>query len=172
MTGTEHGADQKAQRFEGWVRQHGPSILRTCFVYLADKSLAEDATQDTFLKAWKHMERQERQSIENEKAWLMRIAINVCHDYHRSRWFRYADTERALEELPSRYLLTDPEDRTLLLDIMRLPEKQKQVILLYYYQGMTLEEVGSVLGISAATAHYRLKKAEAALKTVLTGGSY
>lgn len=46
---------QKKQRFEHWVQQHSQSILRTCFVYLADKSQAEDAMQDTFLKAWKAM---------------------------------------------------------------------------------------------------------------------
>ncbi len=159
----------KKQRFEQWVRQYSQSVLRTCFIYLADKSMAEDAMQDTFLKAWKAMEQFERRNDAGEKTWLMRIAINVCRDYHRSRWFRHVDMGKTLEELPGRYLATAPEDKTLMMDIMRLPAKQKQVILLYYYHEMTLREVADTLGIAPSTVHHRLKKAEALLKTVLEG---
>ncbi len=56
-----------------------------------------------------------------------------------------------------------------MMDIMRLPAKQKQVILLYYYHEMTLREVADTLGIAPSTVHHRLKKAEALLKTVLEG---
>ncbi len=159
----------KKQRFEQWVRQYSQSVLRTCFIYLADKSMAEDAMQDTFLKAWKAMDQFERRNDAGEKTWLMHIAINVCRDYHRSRWFRHVDMGKALEELPGRYLATAPEDKTLMMDIMRLPAKQKQVILLYYYHEMTLREVADTLGIAPSTVHHRLKKAEALLKIVLEG---
>ena len=159
----------KKQRFEQWVRQYSQSVLRTCFIYLADKSMAEDAMQDTFLKAWKAMDQFERRNDAGEKTWLMHIAINVWRDYHRSRWFRHVDMGKALEELPGRYLATAPEDKTLMMDIMRLPAKQKQVILLYYYHEMTLREVADTLGIAPSTVHHRLKKAEALLKTVLEG---
>ena len=56
------------------------------------------------------------------------------------------------------------------MDVMRLPETLKQVILLYYFQEFTLREVAEVLGISVSTAHYRLRKAEKLLKLQLTGG--
>ncbi len=60
----------KKQRFEQWVRQYSQSVLRTCFIYLADKSMAEDAMQDTFLKAWKAMEQFERRNDAGEKPGL------------------------------------------------------------------------------------------------------
>ena len=41
---------------EQWVEAYGNSILRTCFLYLADRALAEDAMQDTFVKVWRNME--------------------------------------------------------------------------------------------------------------------
>ena len=63
-----------------------------------------------------------------------------------------------------------PEDRTLLLDIMQLPDKYKQPILLYYYQDMTIEETAEVLGASKSTIHNRLKKAEGMLRLSLKGG--
>ena len=158
------------QRLESWVRTYGDAVLRICFVYLADASQAEDAMQDTFLRAWHAMSRFEGRNGCSEKTWLMRIAMNVCRDYRRSRWFRHMDLSRALDELPAHLTAIFPEDRLLMLDILRLPTKYKQVILLYYYQDMTLEEIAQTLQTSRSTVHHRLKKAEALLKTTLTGG--
>lgn len=70
------------QRLEQWISQYADAILHVCFIYLRDASQAEDAMQDTFIKAWKHMAQWNGQS---EKAWLMRIAVNTCRDYHRSK---------------------------------------------------------------------------------------
>ena len=53
---------------------------------------------------------------------------------------------------------------------MELPDRYKQVILLYYFQGLTTQETAGALGLSQATVSRRLKKAEALLKTSLTGG--
>lgn len=158
------------KRFQTWVQTYGDAVLRTCFVYLSNASDAEDAMQDTFLKAWRAMERFERQGGGNAKAWLMRIAINVCRDYHRSRWFRRVDLTKALEELPPRYLRVEPEDITLTMDVMRLPEALKQVVLLYYYQEMAFREVAQVLGVTPSTVHHRLRKAEKMLRVSWTGG--
>lgn len=170
MNNTVAAETVRENRFIKWVQDYGDDILRTCFVYLSNASDAEDAMQDTFLKAWKAMDQFEQRHGANEKTWLMRIAMNVCHDYHRSKWFRKVDLKRTLEELPPRYLSVEPEDTTLTLDVMRLPERLKQIILLYYFQELTLREAAEVLGISGSTAHYRLRKAEKLLKLQLTGG--
>lgn len=124
--------------------------------------------QDTFLKAWKHMEQFDKQESISEKAWLMRIAINTCHDYHRSRWFRHIDMRRALEDIPPA-VNTQADDHALLMDVYELPEKYKQVILLYYYQEMTLDETAQVLDMSRSAVHKRLTKARELLKGRLTG---
>ena len=146
------------------------AVLRICFVYLADAKQAEDAMQDTFLRAWHAMEQFEGRNQSSEKTWLMKIAINVCRDYRRSRWFQHIDLSKALDELPSHMLAVLPQDRLLMLDILRMPSKYKQVLLLYYYQDLTLEETAQALGLSRSTVHYRLKKAEALLRNTLTGG--
>ena len=90
----------KDRRFMLWVKAYSDAILRTCFVYLSNVQDAEDAMQDTFLKAWKAMDQYEERNGASEKAWLLKIAVNVCHDYHRSKWFRKIDLQKALEELP------------------------------------------------------------------------
>ena len=163
------GVNQE-QLLEQWIRQYGNAILRTCFVYLSDAAQAEDAMQDTFLKAWNSMAKFDDRGDGAAKKWLMRIAVNTCRDYRRSRWFRYVDRTKTLDNLPVSMEAMSSQDRSLLIDIMRLPEKYKRVILLYYYQEMTLQETAEVLQISRSTVHTRLQKAEKLLKRILTGG--
>ena len=160
----------REQRLQEWIDLYANDIIRICFVYLADRDQAEDAMQDTFLKAWKSMPSYERKSIENDKAWLMRIAVNVCRDYRRSAWFRHVDRRVSLDSLPRALEAADGRDRDLTMDICRLPVKYRQVVLLYYFEGMNTREVSQALGLAPATAHRRLKKAEEMLKDAWGGG--
>ena len=146
----------REQRLNQWIEDYSDSILRTCFLYLSDQTQAEDATQDTWIKAWKHMDDFERKGIANDKAWLLRIAINTCKDYRRTAWFRHVDRSEALDELPPQ--------------LIDLPDRYKQVILLHFFQGLTMQETANALSTSQSTVHRRLKKAEELLKGSLTGG--
>ena len=160
----------REQRLNEWIQSYADDIIKICFVYLADRSQAEDAMQDTFLKAWKSMPNFERKGIENEKAWLMRIAVNVCRDYHRSAWFRHVDKRVSLDSLPEIPGNPETERRDLVMDICRLPIKYRQIVLLHFYEGMNVREAAQALGISASAAHRRLQKAEEMLKEAWTGG--
>ena len=170
MERTEVPSIIREQKLSRWIEEYSDSILYTCFLYLSDQSQAEDATQDTWIKAWKHMSDFERQGIANEKAWLLRIAINTCKDYRRSAWFRHIDRKQALDELPPHLVSVEPKDHTLTLMVMELPDRYKQVILLYYFQGLTMLETAEALGTSQSTINRRLKKAEELLRVSLTGG--
>ena len=55
-------------------------------------------------------------------------------------------------------------------EIMRLPGKLKEVVLLYYYEDMNQSEIAQILNVSVATVHRRLEKARALLKNMLEGG--
>ena len=151
-----------------WVDRYSDSLLRMCFISLRDWALAEDALQETFIKAWRAMPQYEHSPIRNERAWLSRIAVNVCRDLRRSRWMRHVDAAQALETLLPSQLAVEPEDRTLLLDILAMPEKYRQVLILYHYQRLTMREVAQVLGADVSTVHARLKKAEGMLRRELT----
>ena len=140
-------------------------LLRTCCAILGDRQLAEDAVQETFLKAYRHLD--EFRGESGEKTWLMRIASNVCSDQRRSRWFRFMDRRVTPEELPDSGCT--PRDTALSDAILRLPHKQKEAVLLYYYHGMTLEETAAALGVRPASASLRLKRARAQLKNLLGG---
>ena len=80
------------------VNQYQTSLLRLCYMQLNDKALAEDAVQETFLKAYKGMEAFRADST--EKTWLMRIAVNTCRDMLRSAWLRHLDRRVTPEQLP------------------------------------------------------------------------
>ena len=160
----------REQILETWVHAYAGAILKACFIYLADHDLAQDAMQDTFMKAWKYIERENPASIRNEKAWLMRVAMNTCRDYRRTQWFRHVDFKTSLDELPPGCLSVPEEDRELVIEIGNLPEKYKRLVLLYYYANMTLQDTAEALGIPKSTASKRLKRAEEMLKRSLTGG--
>ena len=157
------------ERLERWMDQYGNAILHACFVCLSDVQLAEDAMQDTFVKAWRNMQSFENRYEGSEKAWLLRIAINTCNDYRRGMWFRRIDLTGELDKLPPTLISVSPKERDLFLDIMALPGKFKQVILLHYYQNLTLQEMSEVLGIAPSTIHHRLKKAEEIIRRELEG---
>ncbi|MBQ4579994.1 MAG: sigma-70 family RNA polymerase sigma factor [Clostridia bacterium] len=163
MTDTEREA-----RLTAWVDQYAQALLRICFVQLQDHALAEDALQETFIKAWKAMPKYERRPILHEKAWLTRIALNICHDVQRSRWMRSAKAAIALEDLPQASAAVMPEDRALFLDICTLPEKYREILLLYHYQRLSMRDAAKVLGLDVSTVHGRLKKAEELLRRKLT----
>lgn len=159
---------EREARLTSWVSAYSDGLLRLCFLQLRDHSLCEDALQETFIKAWKAMPKYERANIQNDRAWLCRIALNVCHDFQRSRWLRHVDAAHALESLPPALTAVEPEDRTLLLDVMNLPEKSRTVILLYYYQRLTMRDIAQVLHLDVSTVHARLKRAEGLLRQELT----
>ena len=145
-------------------------LLRMCCVYLRDIALAEDAVQETFLKAYRALNDFRGES--SEKTWLMRIAVNTCKDMRRSAWYRFVDRRVSLDSLPEPALPPSQESVELTECIMRLPRREMEAMLLYYYQGMTLEETAHALGVTAPAVSTRLKKARARLRTMLKGGDW
>lgn len=148
--------------------EYGDTLLRMCFVYLKDARLAEDAVQDTFIKVLNSHHQFKGES--SEKTWVVRIAINVCKNYLRSSWWRRIDVKAVLESIPA------PEqeemDDSILLEIMKLSPKYKEIILLYYYQELKIREIADVLCIPESTVSIRLKRARERLKAKLKGWNY
>lgn len=164
---TEEAREQALMRL---MHQYGDGIKRMCCVYLRDMPSAEDAAQETFIKAYAHIDRLLSGEIANEKAWLTRIAVNTCKDALRSSWMRHIDRRKTIEELP----LAAPgghEDRLALTEaIAKLPPKYKDIVLLHYYQGLNLRTCAEILGISAPTATRHLAQATKRLRIEFEGG--
>ena len=129
--------------------------------------LAEDALQETFVKAWRSYGSYRGEA--SEKTWLMRIAVNTCRDMLRGRWFRHVDRRVRMEELPQPAIDVQWPDDTLTRAILALPDGLRSAVTLRYFQGFSIEETASILKLSRRTIHYRLEKAEHLLKDHLEG---
>ncbi len=156
-------------RLEQMMRAYENAVLRLCFLYLSDRALAEDASQDTFMKVWRSMDQFERRNDCSEKTWIMRIAVNTCKDYRRAAWFRHVDAKKAAEDILPALRPVPEETREILQDVLAMPAKYKEPILLYYYQNMSMEEAAKALGISRPTFYRRLQKAHSLLRYELKG---
>lgn len=144
-------------------------IRRMCCVYLRDEHLAADAVQETFLKAYLALGQFRGES--SEKTWLMRIAVNVCHSLRRSGWLRFIDRRVDMAKLPEPAIHADYGLTELTADIMRLPQKLLDAVLLHDYQGFTVREIGELLGIPHQTVISRLNSAHKKLRIALKGGT-
>ena len=152
--------DSRESVLSRWFDAYGTDVLRLCCFYLGSRADAEDAAQETFLKAWKHMEHFQGRNQCTPKTWLMKIACNTCRDHQRKAFRKY---ETPSDDF-SVFDRASAEDRELILDIKSLPEKYRAVILLFYLQRMTMRETASILRVSPATVSRRLEKAKQMLK--------
>ena len=162
--------DQRKEWLNSLVTRWEKPLLRLCFALLCDTALAEDAVQETFFKAWKGADRFRADS--SEKTWLTRIAVNTCKDLRKSAWVRNTDRSVTPDLLPEGSVPFDERDDTVTRAVLSLPPKLKDVTLLHWYQGMTLDEIVRVLRLPRSTVNYRLKKAKAMLKEQLEDWYY
>ena len=141
------------------------SLLRMCYSYLGDRSLAEDAEQETFLKSWKGFAHFRGES--SEKTWLMRIAINTCRDVRRGAWFKHIDRDVSLDQLSDLEVSFDARDDAVTRAVMKLRPRLREAVLLRWYQGLSAEETAQALNMSRSSAYERLSRAKAILKREL-----
>jgi RNA polymerase sigma-70 factor (ECF subfamily) len=144
------------------VTRYADTLVRVCFSYLKSLHDAEDIAQDTFLKL---IEKQPVfESAEHQKAWLLRVAINLSKNRLKTTWFR--NTEDLCEnEIPF-----TPEESNVMNAVRQLPVKYRSVIHLYYIEGYSISEIGSLLKRNEATVASHLYRARKQFETKTEGG--
>ena len=150
------------------VGAYGNAVLRMCFLYLKDSHLAEDASQETFLKVYRNYAQFD--GTAGEKTWVMRIAINVCKRQLRSPWRLLRAPQESLDSL--RMEGPEPPDDTLVRAIQALPPKYREVIILYYYQEWKAWEIAQRLHVPVSTVTVGLSRARGLLRERLKGWYY
>lgn len=165
---SEYPDPARARALERLVGQYRPALLRMCCLLLQDAQLAEDAVQETFLKAYRAMDSFRGES--SEKTWLTRIAANTCRDMQRTPWFRRTDRRVTPDMLPEQTAPAAERDIDLTIALMNLPARLRTPIVLYYYDGMDTKEIAQLLGIAQPTVSSRLKRGRAQLRGLLEGG--
>lgn len=144
-------------------QKYGDRVFSAAFSICRCREDADDVVQDTFLKYYL----QNRDYIDDThlKAWLLRVAVNRAKDISRTFWRKNrVSWEEYMDELE----FAQPEDRSLFQAVMRLPERYRTVIHLFYYEEYSVQEIASILGRSQGTVKSRLSRGRQLLKTMLT----
>lgn len=166
------GADQKEEMLDEIMDTYGQMIQQLAYTYVKDKSIAEDLTQDIFIKVYKKLEQYDgRASI---KTWIYQIAINHCKDYLKSWYHRKVMlTEKMSEMIASKrdnieqQIIEKNEEKQLVNAVLQLPVKYREVVFLYYFEELSIHEMSETLTTNANTLKTRLKRARQLLKQKL-----
>ncbi len=160
------------QQFCELVSTYQTALLRMCYLCLQDRTLAEDAVQETFIKVWKSYSTYRGEC--SEKTWVMRIAVNTCRDMQRSWWAKHISRRVTPDMLELTKGIEGISDEAITLnnEIASLPLKLREVILLYYYQNMQVNEIAEALGLAPSSVSGRLKRAKEKLRIALKGAYF
>ncbi len=144
------------------VDKYSDMVFRAAYHALCDRHYAEDITQEVFLQLCRVNPVFE--SDEHEKAWLLRVTINMCKNYNKKR-FAHPNVELT-ENIP---VHDEYNDGTVLGAVMSLPQKYKSVVYLFYYEGYQIKEISQILDMNQNTVSSLLMRARAKLKELLKG---
>ncbi|HEX5478481.1 MAG TPA: sigma-70 family RNA polymerase sigma factor [Dehalococcoidia bacterium] len=168
--------------FNALVDLHQRLVYNICRRMLGSTTAAEDATQDTFLSAYRHIG---RCTGERFQPWLLRIAANACTDELRRRGRRPAVSldaprpvddadahERALDVPdtaagPESEALRSEQRRAIAAALLRLPEDQRLAVILCDVQGFTYEEIADSTKASLGTVKSRIARGREKLRREL-----
>lgn len=153
------------QQIENAVSTYSQSLLKIAYTYMKSTTDAEDIVQDAFIQYLRSAP--EFENSEHERAWLIRVTINLCKNSLKSSW----RTKRAEldENLPSSL---NEDEGFLLSEVLKLPEKFRTVIHLHYYEGYEIKEIAEIIGQKPSTVGVWLKRGREQLKKILEGDFY
>lgn len=138
--------------------KYSPTLYRICVLRLGNKQDAEDAMQNTFIKYC--YKSPEFSGEEEEKAWLIRVAVNCCKDFQKSFWQKNTVGLNEAASISTGVI----EEAVRLIDVFELSPKNRVVLDLYYYEGYTIKEISDILRISEKSVSSRLSRARQKLK--------
>ncbi|MGE7113792.1 sigma-70 family RNA polymerase sigma factor [Lysinibacillus sp. NPDC047702] len=156
------------QLIEELMTDYGQEVLQLVYTYVHDVALAEDLTQEIFIKCYKALSTY--QGNASLKTWLWRIAINHTKDYLKS-WYKknvyVTETNVLAQTLETGDLLEqvvkNSEEEALFDLVMALPVKYRELIYFYYFEEYSVQEIACLLALNKNTVKTRLRKARSLL---------
>ncbi|MBS4223607.1 sigma-70 family RNA polymerase sigma factor [Lederbergia citrea] len=157
------------EKIDEIMKIYGNEIFHLVYSYVKNKAVAEDLTQDIFIKCYKALHTYKRKS--KFRTWLWRIAINHCKDYLKS-WYNKnviisEDEYRkncSQKETVEQAVIQKDEDHRLTSAVMDLPINYREVIYLFYFEELPIKEISVVIGVKENTVKTRLRRAKELLK--------
>ncbi|SFM01837.1 RNA polymerase sigma-70 factor, ECF subfamily [Gracilibacillus orientalis] len=158
------------------MNEYGQEMIWLAYSYVRDKAIAEDLTQNAFLKCYQ--KRNQLKDNASIRSWVYRITINGCKDYLRSSYVKRMIPTDILQSIFSRkktestesiYLKNDTSS-ILTENVFSLAPKYREVIILYYFEELKIREIKEILQLNENTIKTRLKKAKESLRKTLERG--
>lgn len=151
--------DKNIKNINYVVNTYGDMLYRLAYQYTRNSSESEDIAQDVFVAMLKKMP---FKSEEHLKAWLIRVAINKSKNYLKSARKKVLSLDENID-------VADPllKEDDGLEELNLLPEFDRSVIYLYYYEGYSVREIAKMTGKSANSINIRLSRSREKLKTLL-----
>lgn len=152
------------------MNDYATDLKRIAFLYVNDILDCEDIIQEVFISCY-----QKLPSFRHEcsyKTWLIRITINKCKDYNK-RWsirnLIYKKNISSVLTAPSAeaQFINEQTSKSMVEQIAKLPTKYKEVLILYYYQQLTMAEISEILNINFNTIKSRLLRGKKILQNRL-----
>lgn len=154
---------------ENLISLYGNDVLRIATAYTRNVSIAEDIFQEVFIKVALNIDKFEKRS--SEKTWIIRITINTCKDYLKSSWNKKIIPMETVESASKSYseeeILKEEKSEIIIQEILKLPIKYKEVILLYYYQDLLTSDIAKILNLPESSVRTRLRRAREIIKEKL-----
>ena len=151
------------ETFSALVVRHQTALFRAARAILPTDEDAEDAVQEAVCAAFAH--RDTLRDAEKFKPWMLRILTNKCYDCCRRRR-PTVDLDDVADYLPAGG--PEPEEAlTLWQAVLAQPQELRAAVTLFYYDGLSIREIGAVLGISEAAVKTRLSRGRARLRLLL-----
>ena len=161
--------EDKDVMIDEMMNRYGQEVLQLVFSYVNNRSIAEDLTQDIFVKCYNGLHTYRGKS--KLRTWLWRIAINHCKDFLKS-WYNKNVvitedeplTNTTKKEMVEQTVIQREADDQLISAIMMLPIKYREVIYLYYYEELPIKEIAVLTEVGDNTVKTRLRRAKGLLK--------
>lgn len=154
------------EKMEQEIRLYSSYLHQVAYLYVKDRELAKDVVQQVWLKRLKKVDQFRAES--QLKTYLVRMTVNVCHDLLRKqkKWYEPM-TEKVDFRTPERRLLQKERTENLIGAIHTLTFKEREVIILHYFEEWTTPEIASCLSITSSAVRSRLQRARMHLKEKL-----
>src|ERR1700685_893932 len=166
--------------FGPWMASQQSRVYSLCQRFLQDRDEADSATQDVFLKAYQALKKDDAKELDDPARWVTRIAVNTCLDRLRSRKWQFwrkrpssEDEQGILAMAASRapkaedYYFAGEIGTRLAAAIEKLSPRQRAVFTLRHFEELSLEEIGSLLGLDVGTVKAHMFRAVAKLRVEL-----
>lgn len=150
------------QTVQELIERYQNNLFATAFNVCKNAQDAEDVVQDTFIQY--HASKKEFESEQHIRAWLLRVVINKAKNVNRTFW---KQNKVSLEDYMESLSFETPESENLFETVMKLPEKYRIVIHLFYYEDYSVQEIASILQITQSNVKVRLSRGRQLLKESL-----